>query len=61
MFSSELPKSDTTGHTIYNPTESPTAKPMDGATWKIGYGDGSGASGNVYTVFFIYVSHLMIF
>jgi hypothetical protein len=62
VFSSELPKSDdTAAHTIYNPTKSPTAKPMTGATWQISYGDGSTASGNVYTVLFKYVSHLMIF
>jgi hypothetical protein len=51
VFSSELPKREQTkGHTIYNPAKSPTAEQMSGATWNIGYGDGSSASGNVYTV-----------
>ncbi|KZO99775.1 acid protease [Calocera viscosa TUFC12733] len=36
-------------HTIYNPTASSTAKASQGLTWNISYGDGSSASGNVYT------------
>jgi hypothetical protein len=35
------------GHTIYNPAHSSTAKKAAG-TWNISYGDGSSASGNVY-------------
>ena len=33
-------------HTYYNPT---SAQPISGATWSIKYGDGSSASGNVYS------------
>ena len=36
------------GHTIYNPTKSSSAKEADGS-WNISYGDGSSASGNVYS------------
>ncbi|KAK5090459.1 hypothetical protein LTR05_000631 [Lithohypha guttulata] len=49
VFSSELASSYTEGHAIYNPNKSKTAKKLNGATWKIRYGDGSGASGDVYT------------
>ncbi|KAI4253852.1 MAG: hypothetical protein LQ352_003436 [Teloschistes flavicans] len=49
VFSSELPSSQTNGHSIYNPALSSTSKLLSGYTWKISYGDGSGASGNVYT------------
>lgn len=49
MFSTELPKSQQAGHELYNPAKSNTSKALKGATWKISYGDGSGASGNVYT------------
>ncbi|KAF9512925.1 hypothetical protein BS47DRAFT_1344866 [Hydnum rufescens UP504] len=37
------------GHTIYNPTKSTTAHVASGLTWHISYGDGSSASGNVYS------------
>jgi len=49
VFSSELPSSERSGHSYYNPSKSSTAKKLSGATWNITYGDGSGASGNVYT------------
>ncbi|MCJ1239627.1 hypothetical protein MMC14_007625 [Varicellaria rhodocarpa] len=51
VFSTELPKSDTTGssHTIYNPNSSSTYKATKGSSWKISYGDGSAASGTVGT------------
>jgi len=46
VFSSELPASEQKGHNIYKTSEG-TAK--SGYTWEIEYGDGSSASGNVYT------------
>lgn len=49
VFSSELPSSESSGHAVYNPSKSSTAKELEGYTWNITYGDGSGASGNVYT------------
>ena len=49
VFSSELPAASQSGHSIYNPARSTTAKLLSGYTWSISYGDGSGASGNVYT------------
>ncbi|KAF8577518.1 acid protease [Ramaria rubella] len=48
VWSSEL-RSSVAGHTIYNPSASSTAKQVSGASWNISYGDGSSASGNVYT------------
>jgi aspergillopepsin I len=48
VFSSELSTSLQRGHSVYNPTKSSTAKKLSGATWSISYGDGSGASGDVY-------------
>ncbi|EPS35498.1 hypothetical protein H072_11083 [Dactylellina haptotyla CBS 200.50] len=46
VFSSIMPKSQQGGHKIYTPGSG--AKQVKGATWKIQYGDGSGASGTVY-------------
>ncbi|ROT38202.1 endothiapepsin [Sodiomyces alkalinus F11] len=37
------------GHAIYDPRASNTSKLVDNAWWRIIYGDGSGASGIVYT------------
>ncbi|KAH9939325.1 acid protease [Epithele typhae] len=49
VWSSEFAKASRySGHTIYNPAKSSTAKKASG-TWNISYGDGSSASGNVYT------------
>ncbi|MCJ1311672.1 Type I transmembrane sorting receptor [Agyrium rufum] len=48
VFSSELSASNQAGHSIYNPSKSSTSSVLSGATWDISYGDGSGASGNVY-------------
>lgn len=48
MFSSELASASTTGHNVYNPSNSKTSKLLTGETWSISYGDGSSASGNVY-------------
>lgn len=36
------------GHTVYNPANSSSAERATG-TWNISYGDGSSASGDVYT------------
>lgn len=49
VFSSELPASERSGHSYYTPSSSSTSKLLSGYTWSISYGDGSGASGNVYT------------
>ncbi|MCJ1443222.1 MAG: Type I transmembrane sorting receptor [Stictis urceolatum] len=49
VFSSSLPSSNQTGHSIYNPALSSTAKVKSGYSWSITYGDGSSASGTVYT------------
>lgn len=46
VFSTELPASEQSGHTLYNPSTS--GKVDTGETWSISYGDGSSASGNVY-------------
>ncbi|KAL9013878.1 MAG: hypothetical protein Q9173_001455 [Seirophora scorigena] len=50
LFSTGLPKkTNTTGHNVFDPTKSSTFKKTPGATWKISYGDGSNASGDVGT------------
>lgn len=49
VFSTELATSYQTGHSVYNPSKSSTAAKKSGYTWSISYGDGSGASGDVYT------------
>lgn len=49
VFSSLLSATDTTGHEIYDPSRSTTAVQKEGLKWSILYGDGSGASGDVYT------------
>lgn len=46
VFSSELAANSKAGHSVYTPGGSST--PLSGATWSISYGDGSGASGNVF-------------
>ncbi|KAJ5977928.1 hypothetical protein N7501_001270 [Penicillium viridicatum] len=46
VFSSELPSSEQTGHDVYKVGGS--GKKLAGASWSISYGDGSGASGDVY-------------
>ncbi|KAK4695443.1 aspergillopepsin I, partial [Lecanoromycetidae sp. Uapishka_2] len=48
VFSSELPAADQTGHSIYTPSGSTSSSIESGETWSISYGDGSGASGNIY-------------
>lgn len=49
VFSTELASTYQTGHSVYNPAKSSTAAKKSGYTWSISYGDGSGASGDVYT------------
>lgn len=48
VFSSQTPSSEVDGQSTYKPGSSTTAKKLSGATWSISYGDGSGASGDVY-------------
>ncbi|RMZ82955.1 hypothetical protein DV737_g1754, partial [Chaetothyriales sp. CBS 132003] len=48
VFSSELSSSERSGHSYYTPSKSSTSSEESGETWSISYGDGSGASGNVY-------------
>lgn len=49
VFNTQLSAQDQTGHTIYDPTKSTTFKAINGATFDISYGDGSGAAGSVGT------------
>ena len=46
VFSTDTPASESRGHQVYD-TSSGTR--LQGASWNISYGDGSGASGVVYT------------
>ena len=46
VFSSELAANSKAGHSVYTPGSS--SSPLSGETWSISYGDGSGASGNVF-------------
>lgn len=49
VFSSHMPASQIRGQQIYAPDNSTTAKLLEGHTWSISYGDGSGSRGRVYT------------
>lgn len=49
VFNTQLPAQSTAGHTLYDPTKSKSLKMMQGASFSISYGDGSGAAGNVGT------------
>lgn len=49
VFSTELTSKLQSGHGVYSASKSSTAKKLSSATWSIQYGDGSGASGDVYT------------
>ncbi|KAL2865141.1 pepsin-like aspartic protease [Aspergillus lucknowensis] len=46
VFSTELPKSQQSGHSVYHPSNNATK--MSGYGWEISYGDNSHASGDVY-------------
>lgn len=48
VFSSETPSDEQDGQTVYNPSDSSTAKKLSGASWSIEYGDGSSSGGDVY-------------
>ncbi|KAK3323238.1 penicillopepsin [Cercophora scortea] len=49
VFNTQLSAAATAGHEVYDPTKSSTFKMIQGASFSISYGDGSGASGNVGT------------
>jgi len=49
VFSTKLSKTAIGQHTVYDPTKSQTFQQIQGATWSISYGDGSGAAGIVGT------------
>ncbi|TWU72173.1 hypothetical protein ED733_000525 [Metarhizium rileyi] len=47
VFSTQLNPALTNGHRVYDPSQSRTFRPMQGAQFRIKYGDGSQAVGNV--------------
>jgi hypothetical protein len=49
VFNSQLPAASTTNHMVFDITKSTTFKMMDGASYSVSYGDGSGSAGNVGT------------
>lgn len=49
VFSTSLSSSEIGSHATYDPSKSSTFKKLDGYTFSISYGDGSGASGTVGT------------
>ncbi|KAI2605600.1 acid protease [Hypoxylon sp. NC1633] len=49
VFNTQLSAAATQGHTVYDPTQSKTFALLQGASFSISYGDGSGAAGNVGT------------
>ncbi|KAL4868083.1 aspartic protease pep1 [Aspergillus spectabilis] len=46
VFSEELPSAQQSGHSVYHPSDNATK--LSGYSWRISYGDGSSASGDVY-------------
>ncbi|RWA04208.1 hypothetical protein EKO27_g10895 [Xylaria grammica] len=48
VFSTETPRNQVGGQTVYNIQQSSTAKQLTGEQWDISYGDGSSSGGNVY-------------
>lgn len=49
VFNTQLSTASQAGHTNFNPTKSTSFALMQGASFSISYGDGSGAAGNVGT------------
>ena len=49
VFNTALKANLVQGHAVYDPTKSRTFRPMQGASFKISYGDDSAASGSVGT------------
>lgn len=49
VFSGDTPLAQSQGHQLFNANQSSTSSKLQGAQWKITYGDGSGASGTVLT------------
>ncbi|KAH9889722.1 acid protease [Xylariomycetidae sp. FL2044] len=49
VFNTQLSSAATTGHNTFDPTASKSFALMQGASFEISYGDGSGAAGNVGT------------
>ena len=49
VFNTQLSAAQTTGHSVYDPKKSSTFHSMPFSTFKISYGDESGAAGNVGT------------
>ncbi|KND87096.1 Aspartic protease PEP3, partial [Tolypocladium ophioglossoides CBS 100239] len=47
VFNTQLTADATTGHRVYDPTQSKSFAMIAGAQFRISYGDGSGAEGNV--------------
>ncbi|QDS74997.1 hypothetical protein FKW77_005524 [Venturia effusa] len=48
VFSERIPQQQRVGHQFYSLANNTDAKPLEGLSWKIAYGDGSGASGVVF-------------
>lgn len=48
VFSPETTPLEVNGQALYNPKLSTSATRLQGATWQIGYADGSGSNGDVY-------------
>ncbi|KAI4154862.1 MAG: hypothetical protein LQ340_001389 [Diploschistes diacapsis] len=49
VYSTLQPSAQTKDHAAYDPKKSKSAKELKGGSWQISYGDGSSASGLVYT------------